>query len=117
MSDIKTDTFIDYIKTRHLSRDTFIEDFVAEALMLIYDGTFPKVRTWDELHIYLQARNASAVVNEGASRCWRNFAKLRQLRSRTSSGVSRKLLEDRGVATRSKSAAAGSSSSATTRMK
>jgi len=103
MADIKTDTFINYIKTRHLSRDTLIEDFVAAALMLIDTGTFPKVQTWDELHIHLQTRKASAAVIEGARRCWRNFETLRHSRrsSRsnqpTSSGVSRKPLPERGV--------------------
>jgi len=100
MADTKTDNFIDYIKSRRLSRDTFIEDFVAEALMLIDAGRFPKVQTWDELHIHLQVRKASVVVIEGARRCWRNFEKLRWLHSRrslrwnqpTSSGASRKPL-------------------------
>ena len=85
MADIKSDTFADYIKTMHRSRDICIEDFMAEALMLIDAGTFPKVQTWDELHIHLQARNASAMIIEGARHCWRNFAKLRQLHSRRSS--------------------------------
>jgi len=103
MADTKTDNFIDYIKSRRLSRDTFIEDFVAEAVMLIDAGRFPKVQTWDELHIHLQTRKASAAVIEGARRCWRNFETLRHSRrsSRsnqpTSSGVSRKPLPERGV--------------------
>jgi len=104
MADIKTDTFTDYIKTRRLSRDTLIEDFVAAALMLIDTGTFPKVQTWDELHIHLQTRKASAAVIEGARRCWRNFETLRRSRRRSSrsnqptfSGVSRKPLSEQAV--------------------
>jgi hypothetical protein len=85
MAYVKTDTFIDYVKTRRPSRDTFIEDFVAEALMLIDAGKFPKVQTWDELHTHLQARNASAWAIEGARHCWRNFERLRLLHSKRSS--------------------------------
>jgi hypothetical protein len=85
MAHAETDSFVDYIKTRRLSRDFFIEGFVAEASMLIDAGNFPKVQTWDELHFHLQARKASALVMEGARRCWHNFKLLRWLRSGRSS--------------------------------
>jgi hypothetical protein len=84
MADIRTDTFVDYVKTRHLSRDVMVEDFVAEAVKLIDTGTFPNVLTWNELYIYLQAQGVSLVAIEGARRCLRNFDKLRQRRSRSS---------------------------------
>jgi len=85
MAGVKTDTFVDYLKTWRLTRDAFAADFVAGVLMVIEAGTFPKVETWDELHIHLHTRNASVLAIEGVRRCWRNFERLRRLRSRTSS--------------------------------
>ena len=85
MAYVKTDTFVDYLKTRHLSRDAMVEDFVAEALKLIYVGKFPNVQTLDGLCIHLQTQRVSLLAIEGARRCWTNFEKLRQRRSRSGS--------------------------------